>query len=226
MLSIPYNTRYYLDNTSYILMSKCPDNLLDYTDYNYDKLKALIKTSNNKSNVMVFNKNYTHPELLEKNINRWYKSYLNTPDYPSNNINKSYMFSGRNKNEIQYYLPILFVPYFEYFKSIDSRYNQVVVNYYENENDNIDYHRDWTYGMVKDYVISILNLNSRKNNASRVFEINNIINNKLYRIELHDGLVITLGGDFQKNYRHGIPKISNNSIYNSRFGITFRQFNI
>ena len=80
MLTIPYNTRFYLDNTSYIVLSKCPDNLLDYTDYNYDKLKALIKTSNNKSSVMVFNKNYTHPELVEKNINRWYKSYLNTPE--------------------------------------------------------------------------------------------------------------------------------------------------
>lgn len=224
--NITYNTPHYLDNTSYIILSRCVQPLLDYTEYNYDRLKALIKTDQNKSKVMVFNKNYTHPDLVEKTIDRWFKSYLNTPEYPLSNVNKSYMFSGRYKNEVEIGLPRLLFPYMDYFTKKDKRYNQVVVNYYENENDSIDYHRDWTYGMVKDYVISILNLNSRKNNASRVFKINNIVNGKEYSIELHNGLLITMGGDFQKNYRHGIPKFSNNSIYNSRFGITFRQFNI
>ena len=227
--NITYNTPHYLDNTSYIILSRCVQPLLDYTEYNYDKLKALIKTDQNKSKVMVFNKNYTHPDLVEKTIDRWFKSYLNTPEYPLSNVNKSYMFSGRYKDEVEMGLPRLLFPYMDYFTKKDKRYNQVVVNYYENENDSIDYHRDWTYGMVKDYQISILNLNARYDGYDgdtkpRMFKIQNIKSGEEFSIELQNGLIITMGGKFQDNFRHGIPKLSNNNIYNSRFGITFRQF--
>ena len=224
--NIPHNTPHYLDNTSYIILSRCVQSLLDYTEYNYDRLKALIKTDQNKSKVMVFNKNYTHPELVEKTIDRWFKSYLNTPEYPLSNVNKSYMFSGKNKDELEMGLPRLLFPYMDYFTKKDKRYNQVVVNYYENENDSIDYHRDWSYGMVKDYEISILNLNVRYNRYTklRMFKIQNIKSGEEFSIELQNGLIITMGGTFQDNFRHGIPKISDSNIYNSRFGITFRQF--
>ena len=224
--NIPPNIPYYLDNTSYIILSRCVQPLLDYTEYNYDRLKALIKTDQNKSKVMVFNKNYTHPELVEKTIDRWFKSYLNTPEYPLSNVNKSYMFSGKNKDELEMGLPRLLFPYMDYFTKKDKRYNQVVVNYYENENDSIDYHRDWTYGMVKDYEISILNLNARYDRYTkpRMFKIQNIKSGEEFSVELQNGLIITMGGSFQENFRHGIPKISDSNIYNSRFGITFRQF--
>ncbi len=224
--NIPHNTPHYLDNTSYIILSRCVQSLLDYTEYNYDRLKALIKTDQNKSKVMVFNKNYTHPELVEKTIDRWFKSYLNTPEYPLSNVNKSYMFSGKNKDELEMGLPRLLFPYMDYFTKKDKRYNQVVVNYYENENDSIDYHRDWTYGMAIDYEISILNLNVRYNRYTklRMFKIQNIKSGEEFSIELQNGLIITMGGTFQDNFRHGIPKISDSNIYNSRFGITFRQF--
>jgi alkylated DNA repair dioxygenase AlkB len=115
-------------------------------------------------------------------------------------------------------------------KSLDNNYNQVVANYYETENDYIPYHRDWTNGMVNNYEISTITLNHNNNNITRTFEIvpnMNVVNNSKYdkiNIELYNGLIVTMGGECQERFRHGIPKISNNKIENKRFGLTFRQF--
>ena len=233
LTNITYNIPYYLNNQSYIMLSSCNPELLNYTRYNFNRLRDLIKTSYNKSKVMVFNKDYEKPLLLEKTINRWYKSYLNTPRFPVETTNKSYMFSGLDRREQQTVLPYPFHPYFNYFRNIDSRYNQVVANYYETINDYIDYHRDWTYDMVENYSISILNLNEPRfqndNTENRIFKIKSVATGETYDIELTDGLIITMGGEFQRDYRHGIPPgtppINNNrSFISTRIGITFRQF--
>jgi len=219
--NIHYNKPIYIDNTSYIKLNYIPQNLIDYANVNYDKMVNLIKTPN-KSNVMVFNKNYSNPQLVEEICERYYKSYLNTPKYPTNS-NKSFMFSGKNLNEIQSNLPDIFKPYYNYIKNLNTNYNQIVVNYYETEKDYIPYHRDWTYNMIPNYEISILTLN-QKNQKNRIFNIQSIDNNKKYNIELFNGLIITMGGQFQSNYRHAILKLSNNNFINKRLGITFRQF--
>ena len=57
-----------------------------------------------------------------------------------------------------------------------------------------------------------------------MFKIQNIKNGEEFSIELQNGLIITMGGTFQDNFRHGIPKISDSNESNTRFGITFRQF--
>ena len=223
MLSI-YNQIVNLTNYSYIKLSFLDKSLLDYSDYNYDKLKNLIKTNNSKkSNVMVFNKDYNNPKLIEEKTHRWFKSYLNTPKY-SVVSNKSYMFSGSNKNEIVNGLSNLYYPYYYYFKKINNNYNQIVVNYYETIEDYIPMHRDWTYYMIPKYEISILTLNNKNNNVNRVFSIENVKTKEIINIELFHGLIITMGGYFQDEYRHGILKFNNTNIKNSRLGITFRQF--
>ena len=81
--------------------------------------------------------------------------------------------------------------------------------------------------MIPNYEISILTLNQKnqKNQKNRIFNNQSIDNNKKYIIELFNGLIITMGGQFQLNYRHAILKLSNNNFINKRLGITFRQFN-
>lgn len=76
LTNITFDTPYYLNNKSYIMLSSCNTELLNYTRYNYNRLRDLIKTSDNKSKVMVFNKDYENPQLIEKTIHRWYKSYI------------------------------------------------------------------------------------------------------------------------------------------------------
>ena len=215
------NFNYYLNNFSYIKFDILPDNILNYSKYNYKKLYNLIKTPN-KSSVMVFNKNYTNPQLYEERCERWFKSYLNTPKFIKNS-NKSYMFSGKNLIEIEENLPNLFKPYYYYMKKLNNNYNQVVVNYYETEKDNIPYHRDWTLNMIKNYEISIITLNENIKNK-RIFQIKNINNNNIYNIELKNGLIIIMGGNFQNDFRHRVLKLSNNNNINRRLSLTFRQF--
>ena len=134
------------------------------------------------------------------------------------------MFSGSNKNEIVNGLSNLYYPYYYYFKKINNNYNQIVVNYYETIEDYIPMHRDWTYYMIPKYEISILTLNNKNNNVNRVFSIENVKTKEIINIELFHGLIITMGGYFQDEYRHGILKFNNTNIKNSRLGITFRQF--
>ena len=222
--NIIYNKNLFLDNSSYIKFTKLPDEYLNYSFYNYDKMTELIKTSD-KSKVLVYNKNITNPKYNEIITNRWFKSYLNTPKVP-NYINKSYMFSGYEKKEVEEKLPNIFNPIYQFFKRIDNNYNQIVVNYYEREHDSIALHSDWDDNMIENYEISILTLN-KNNNKNRYFTIvskNNNENNNCINIELYNGLIITMGGNFQKNFRHGIQKISDSNTLNQRLGITFRQF--
>ncbi len=221
--NIIYNQELFLDNSSYIKFTKLPDEYLNYSFYNYDKMTELIKTPD-KSKVLVYNKNITNPKYNEIITNRWFKSYLNTPKVP-NYINKSYMFSGYEKKEVEEKLPDIFNPIYQFFKRIDNRYNQIVINYYEREHDSIALHSDWDDNMINNYVISILTLN-KNNNKNRYFSIvsKNNNNDKCIKIELLDGLIITMGGNFQKNYRHGISRISQSNNLNERLGITFRQF--
>lgn len=40
------------------------------------------------------------------------------------------------------------MPIYEYVKKIDERYNQVIVNWYEDENDYIAPHSDCQIGMI------------------------------------------------------------------------------
>ena len=222
--NIIYNKELFLDNSSYIKFTKLPDVYLNYSFYNYNKMTELIK-SPDKSKVLVYNKNITNPKYNEIITNRWFKSYLNTPKIP-NYINKSYMFSGYEKKEVEEKLPNIFNPIYQFFKRIDNRYNQVVINYYEREHDSIALHSDWDDNMINNYEISILTVN-KNNNKNRYFSIvskNNNQNNNFIKVELYNGLIITMGGNFQKNYRHGIQKISESNALNQRLGITFRQF--
>jgi alkylated DNA repair dioxygenase AlkB len=116
------------------------------------------------------------------------------------------MFSGYEKKEIEDKLPNILNPIYQFFKRIDNRYNQVVINYYESEHDSIALHSDWDDNMINNYEISILilNKNNNKNTYFTIVSKNNNKNNNCIEIELIDGLIITMGGKFKKNYKHGI----------------------
>ena len=77
--------------------------------------------------------------------------------------------------------------------------------------------------MIKNYEISIITLNENMKN-NRIFQIKNINNNNIYNIELKNGLIIIMGGNFQNDFRHRVLKLSNNNNINRRLSLTFRQF--
>ena len=115
--NIIYNKNLFLDNNSYIRFGLLPEEYVNYSFYNYDKMTDLIKTLD-KSKVLVYNKNITNPKYNEIITNRWFKSYLNTPKVP-NYINKSYMFSGYEKKEVEEKLPNIFNPIYQFFTPLN-----------------------------------------------------------------------------------------------------------
>ncbi len=216
------------DKLSYIKIEYLSETLLQYTNENYKHL--FDKHPIERCNILQYNKKNNDWNNLEKD--RWMKSYLSTPKHDKN-IKKSYMFSGTNTNtndNINDDLPNIFIPYYEHVKTIDSLYNQVVINWYLNGEDNIPYHSDCDAKMINDYKICIINLNETNDECRKLSFIkdenkadeNCIINN--LNIKLYNCMMITMYGNIQKYYKHGVIEDSN--IKSSRISISLRQINI
>lgn len=211
------------DNTS-IKIYEARKEILDYILNNFENIFNLhpVNPNNEKSKIMLYNKNINKPDWNELIVNRWYNSYLKTPLF-NKQYKKSYMFSGEDKKEILNDIPDIIKPLYECILSIDNRYNQVVINWYEKENDYIALHSDWNDGMIDNYNIGVMSLYGI-NDKIRNFEIVNKKTNEKIIIELTNGIFIQMCGDFQNEFRHRVPKISDNDIISKRVGISFRQY--
>lgn len=180
---------------------------------------------------------YLHP--LEKytiinkekeiKVNRYSQSYLQTPKIDKEYIkNHSYMYSGFNDENNNDDLPNELKSYYDYIKKIDEKYNQVVVNWYENGEDDISFHSDCNYNMIdnaKILIISLYNYNEITNENLRTFIIKPKKNIKslkdVFEIKLEHGMIITMCGNIQNEFRHGIKKDFNVKL--PRISISFRQ---
>ncbi len=217
----------HLSNNSYIVKIAPPLKLLEDISKNFDALfnKHPIYEGNEKSKILLFNKDMDNPEWTELETHRWFHSYLNTPKFTCD-IKKSYMFSSYDEKEIVSEVPSEFDFLMNYVFNIDEKYNQVVINWYENENDYITAHSDWTDGMVENYNIGLLSLYGA-NDKKRNFKItdkkdeNNVVN-----MTLENGEFVMMCGDFQNEFRHEVEKISDNNCVSRRIGISFRQYKI
>ena len=182
-----------------------------------------------------------HPEQKHKiimyekevEVNRYSKSYLNTWTDLTHTKTSSYMYSGYDTLSNNDELPEIFKPYYEFMKNIDNKYNQVIVNWYENENDYIAPHADCQRGMVKNSKIAILTLNECFIENTRYFEITPnyilmISDNKpladIFKIKLEHGSIITMCGTTQDNFLHQIKK--ENKKIGKRISLSFRQMKI
>jgi len=198
------------------------DDILSYIDANFEKM-FLIKPEQ-KSKILLYNKDSDSPEWKEQECARVYKSYMNTPMF-DRQYKKSYMFGGINEDEIEEKLPEIFVPMLDYAKSTTGTdFNQVVVNWYEKETDYIPMHSDWTDGMHKDCKIAMLSLYG-KNDKTRNLKILSKKDPEFgLNLPLYNGFLVVMSSDFQENFRHGIDKLSDEDKISRRIGISFRQY--
>lgn len=213
------------NKSSWITISKIPIYLQKYAFNNFDKLFNLHPK--NKGNVLVYNKNKDNPKWNEIECFRWHKSYLNTPIFNPNS-NKSYMFSGWNMNLNNENIPNMFLPFYNFIKNEDVRYNQMTINWYKTSHDYMPLHSDCEYSMIQNHIITILNIN--KNNHNNLCKTFTIIPKettkdyiyKKYDIKLTHGIIISMCGNMQNEFSHGV----NNSIYSStpRISMSFRQY--
>lgn len=208
-------------NLKYFSSSELNDELKEYGRNNFDDLFNIHPKY--KGKVQVYNKNPENPEWKDEQCHRYHKSYLKTPDFDKT-VNKSYMFSGENREEIEEELPKVFKPFLDFMQKKDMKYNQVVINWYEKENDYMPMHSDWTDGMVNDHKISTLTLAENDDN-NRKFVVLSKEGGTKRTVNLVHGEILTMHDGFQKLFRHGVPALSNNPVENRRISVSFRQFN-
>lgn len=129
-------------------MQTLPQELIQQT--NFQELFNLC-TQKKNSEVVIFDKE--NKNFYNKQIYRKYMSFLNVPEFDQE-VKKSYMFCEKAKE-----VPQELLKYLAFAKSIDPRYNQMVVNWYEKD-DYIEAHRDCTSKFIdKEAPILMLNFN-------------------------------------------------------------------
>jgi hypothetical protein len=189
---------------SYIEQEVLPKDLIN--QISFDNLYQLKPGGRDK--VLIYDKG--EGKHKDKTIFRSYMCFLSTPEFDPN-IEKSYMFLNKESE-----LPEILKPFLDFAKKIDSRYNQMVVNWYEPE-DYIEFHRDCTAHMVSDSApILVVNLNE----TDTIYDSRSLF---LKRIESEDLLAIPLPNNTyyilhdNKHLRHAVPKGNT-----KRISITFR----
>ncbi len=96
------------------------------------------------------------------------------------------------------------------------RFNSVLANLYRNERDSMGWHADKEKELGDAPFIASLSLG-----ATRVFRARHRSANTTLEIELHNGSLLTMGGVFQKHWRHSVPKSSVPA--GPRINLTFRR---
>jgi alkylated DNA repair dioxygenase AlkB len=176
--------------------------------------------------------------LNETEVHRYQQCYLKTPKIDQDTLHKqSYMYSGYDTSNNNGELPELFQVYYDHMKSLDTNYNQVIANWYLDETDYIAHHSDCEIGMINNAAISIISLYGQNEQHNHVMsfipkngEINHIYD-KL-NIILRHGVVVTMCGTTQKEFKHGVAtksihdgsEKSENSDVIARISLSFRQF--
>jgi alkylated DNA repair dioxygenase AlkB len=198
-----------LDDASWLNVFYMDKEITNKLTENYKKIWNLHPEKRGK--VIVYDK--------EKEVNRWYRSYLKTPHY-NPFIKHSYMFSSKDGDGICDVMPDEFDEVYKFISNYDNNYNQLVVNWYENGNDFISSHTDCEDGFIDDAKISIITINEDdKQSRKLIIKKNEIIVNT---IDMKNGMIVEFHGNANKDYRHGIEK--DDSIMTSRISFTFRQF--
>ncbi len=206
----------HLSKNSSIEITKLPSEFVTTYEPNSDAFNKLFELKPDERCKIINFKEETTRE-------RFSRSYLNVPKY-NPDIHKTYMFSGF-ETDAETELPSEFLPYFKLVNLKDDEYNQVTVNWYENGNDYVPYHRDCTTGMKEDSDIVIYSLGSPR-------IISFIPNEKTKKerpsaeplnIVLNHGDVLRMKGQLQMEYKHSILKELNPNS-GRRISISFRAY--
>ncbi len=215
-------TKIYLSESksSWITIEWLSDGLIHYSSQYYQTLFDIHPSERGKI-VMFNNEEFISP--------RWHRSYLHQPVREPNQ-QRSYMYSGLEKFE-NLELPVPFQKFLNFLndKGEISKYNQVIVNWYANGKDYIAAHSDCQNGIVPDTGITIITLCEdqrfpRELNITPK-KLKNEVNDNLYSgvtIKLQHGCIITMHGETQNYFRHGVLKSLDNLT--SRISLTFRKF--
>ena len=175
--------------------------LSDDIQFDFDKLWDLHPTQYNK--VKILGKIIDTP--------RWQQTY-----------GKSYNYTGMHHDALP--IPLEINPFLDYVQHLYPEYtfNQILINWYENGLHYIGTHSDNIEPLVENSPIVSISLGE-----TRIFRIKEKqTKTKILDISLKHKTVITMGGLFQKEYTHEVPKVTGKKgeQLKKRINITFRCF--
>lgn len=173
----------------------------------------------------------------ELEVKRYSQSYGKTPGITqlinSGQVNNrkyinSYMFSGIDDSHNNKELPKIFLPYLQYVKETfkDCDFNQVTVNWYNNGEDYIAFHKDCEIGMKGNKKICILTFtesDEEQELRKLIFRPAQSENPSLEEtaIPLSHGSIVMFDSIVQRYFKHGIRKSDSTT---RRISLSFRQF--
>lgn len=196
--------------------------LLDYVDQHFDtwftppekRASVVMSECGNKVDV---------------EVHRWQQSYGATPKFDPE-VAGSFMFRGMDQSDesCQGAIPDHFLPLKEFVEAqLGRAYNQAVVNWYADGSDYIAMHSDYECCMAPDSDVTIINL-VKSDEVPRYF----LIKSKkphmrsmidTLKLPLLRGMVITMGGNTQSMFYHGVPKVHNGEP-GPRISLTLRHY--
>ena len=110
--------------------------------------------------------------------------------------------------------------YLDWANRIDKKdghnYNMILVNWYKDGNDYIGYHRDNEPMIIPDTSVMTISFG-----GPRKLKIQNNDKQTTFDIPMVNNQYVIMGGSFQREFKHSIPKSSSNE---RRISITLRKF--
>ncbi len=97
----------------------------------------------------------------------------------------------------------------------DCRFNSVLANLYRDGNDSMGWHADKEKELGPQPLIASLSLG-----ATRTFQIQHQRSKERLKLPLPAGSLLFMAGDFQRSWRHAVPK--EKGITQARINLTFR----
>lgn len=200
-----------------IKLEKLPTNLVEHSIEGFNKMYALHPEQLGK--VLVYNKKLELHE--EKQIYRHYMSYLESPLFDKG-IPKSYMFSSAKDEFRMKDIPVIFMPFVDFAKSINPLYNQVTINWYDNDH-YIEMHRDCTAKFINiNSPILTININESDDLLKcRSFILQDVETKEVKSYLLTNNSYLIIDSECQKSYRHGVGPGAE-----KRISITFRMIGV
>ena len=169
--------------------------------------------------------------LIDTPRQRFQKCFGKTPPLMSESMSKWYMF-GTQHEVLDTPIPDTLQPLCDAASAAESvPFNQIVLTWYEGKQDYMQCHRDWSDGLKADAPISTLTLTKAQvpeecrkigffpvNRASR----KGCAYPKGLFVVLRHGVLVSMHGCTNKNFRHGIMHEPMNERLLPRIGVTFR----
>lgn len=133
---------------------------------------------------------------------------------------RDYVFSGSVSRVLP--LPDEFIPYMDWANSLGypGKFNGLLINWYEAGENYIGSHADDEKQLVPNSPIITITL--ALPGEPRTFRIRDREKKIIKDVPTPNGLVLIMGGEFQREFKHEIPKTAKS--VGSRISITIRQF--